>query len=267
MGPFLMDWARLAEWVPTFAVAAMSAIACAGAFFLPERARRRRYGFLLVMLCGGLAIAATVWQQQRAAAVLAAQRVAAEAQDASLAGILQKLHGAWQRFDAVGQRLPAVPGSAPAKSFDTVDAGFAALAAEADDLDKRAEMLREVAHGRSIDDTVAAAMIEYLRPRGGHRVVVSCVPDDSESYLYGNRIATILRQAGWDAVGPETTTIFGAAPAMGISLYARAGQSPEAALVLIEAFTRFNIPYQSRIAANDAIPDNQTVELFVGKKP
>jgi hypothetical protein len=263
----MMNGARLAVLVPTIAVAAMAAIACAGAFLLPERARRRRYGVLAAALCGGLALAATVWQQQREAAVLAAQRAAVEAQDASLAGIVQKLRGAGQRFDAVGQLMPAVPGSAPAKLFDTVDAGFAALAAEADDLDKRVQALREVAHGRAIDDTIAAAMIEYLRPRGVHRVVVSCVTDDAEAYLYANRVATILRQAGWDAVGPEITAIFGDAPAMGISLYARAGQSPEAALLLVDAFTRFNIPYQSRIAANDAIPDNETVELFVGKKP
>ncbi len=56
-------------------------------------------------------------------------------------------------------------------------------------------------------------------------------------------------------------------PSPAISLYVRGGEPPEAAHVLIEAFTRFNIPYQGRVAASDAIPDNETVELFVAKKP
>ena len=56
-------------------------------------------------------------------------------------------------------------------------------------------------------------------------------------------------------VGPEPTSIFGGASAMAIGLYVRAGEPPDAARMLIEAFTRFNIPYQSRIASNDMIPD------------
>ena len=42
---------------------------------------------------------------------------------------------------------------------------------------------------------------------------------------------------------------------------------PEASKLLIDAFTRFNIPYQSGITPSDAIPDPATVELFVGPKP
>jgi hypothetical protein len=54
---------------------------------------------------------------------------------------------------------------------------------------------------------------------------------------------------------------------MGISLYVRNPAAPDAAKILIDAFSRFNIPYQSAIAENDAIPDAATVELFVAKKP
>jgi hypothetical protein len=41
---------------------------------------------------------------------------------------------------------------------------------------------------------------------------------------------------------------------------------PEAARVLIDAFSRYNIPYQSGITPSDAIPDPATVELFVSRK-
>jgi len=43
--------------------------------------------------------------------------------------------------------------------------------------------------------------------------------------------------------------------------------APDTARLLLDAFTRFNLPYQSGIASNDAIPDPATVELFVGHKP
>ena len=54
----------------------------------------------------------------------------------------------------------------------------------------------------------------------------------------------------------------------GCTLFVRGGVAPpDAARLLIEAFTRFNIPYHSGIAPSDAIPDPATVELFVGHKP
>jgi hypothetical protein len=36
---------------------------------------------------------------------------------------------------------------------------------------------------------------------------------------------------------------------------------------LADAFTKFNVPYQSGITPGDSIPDLETVELFVGPKP
>jgi hypothetical protein len=115
-------------------------------------------------------------------------------------------------------------------------------------------------------------MAEYLRqsgsPLGNRRVVVSCLPDDVEAYGYANQIANVLRAAGWEAPGVETTTIFGQAAAMDILVYVRAGaQPPEAARILLDAFARFNIPFQSGITPSEAIPDPATVELFVGHKP
>ena len=36
---------------------------------------------------------------------------------------------------------------------------------------------------------------------------------------------------------------------------------------VLDAFSRFDIPYRSGVTSNDMIPDNTTVELFVSHKP
>ena len=117
--------------------------------------------------------------------------------------------------------------------------------------------------------TTAAKMAEYLRQAGSYRVVMSCVPDDVEAFSYANQIANVLRAAGWDALGPETTTIFGETPRWVVrALRARRRVTPpDAVRVLFDAFGRFNIPYQSGITPSNAIPDPATVEVFVGHKP
>jgi hypothetical protein len=263
-----MDWVRLIVWIPTAAVAATAAAACLLAMFLPERPSRRRYGFLLAALCGGAAIAATVWQEQHGAAEVAAQQGDADASAAQLAKYAVRLKEVWQKLDAAAKPLPpAADAAKQAVSFDTVDAGLAALAAKTDELGKRIAAFKAGAQARAIDDATADQMVAYLAQQAHGRVVVSCLPQDDEAYLYANRLATILRQAGWDATGPEFTAIFGTTPSLAVSLYAHEGEPPDAAHVLIDAFTRFNIPYQSGIAASDAIPDNETVELFVARKP
>jgi hypothetical protein len=33
---------------------------------------------------------------------------------------------------------------------------------------------------------------------------------------------------------------------------------------LLDGFAKFNIPYQSRVTPSQAIPDAETVELFIG---
>jgi hypothetical protein len=260
-----VNWAALAIWVPTIAVVLMVVLACAGAVLLPERATVRRDALLLAALVGAAAIAATVWTERRGTREAADRGTATQPEDS--ARMTRRLHATWEAFDAASKTLPPGPGPEPAISFDTPDAGFAALSAEADALAVRIKAFRAGMEPRRIGDQAAAEMVAYLQPLAHGRVVVSCVPDDDEAYLYANRIATILRQAGWDASGPEFTAIFGTAPALGISLYVRGGEPPDTAKVLTDAFTKFNIPYQGRIASNDAIPDTDTVELFVGKRP
>jgi hypothetical protein len=34
--------------------------------------------------------------------------------------------------------------------------------------------------------------------------------------------------------------------------------------MLLDGFAKFNIPYQSRVKPSGAIPDSETVELFIG---
>jgi hypothetical protein len=260
-----VDWTALVLWVPTAAVVLLALLACVGAVFLPERATVRREALLIAALFGCIAIAATVWTERRGTQEVADRGAATQQED--LVRMTRRLHATWEAFDAASKTLPPGPGSEPTISFDTPDAAFAALSAQADSLAARINAFRAGMQPRRIDAQTASAMIDYLKPLAHGRVVVSCIPEDDEAYLYANRVATILRQAGWDASGPEFTAIFGTAPAIGISLYARGGEPSDTARVLTGAFTKFSIPYQSRIAASDAIPDSDTVELFVGKKP
>jgi len=196
---------------------------------------------------------------------------------------IAKLNTLWTQLDDVAQGLPPA-GEAPAPAFDSVDhaltslsakitsneAQVAALKAQIATLNAQIAALKvqqpEPAHGRSIDADTAAKLTEYLRPYGGNRVVVSCVPNDLEAYIYANQLVTILTMAGGEARGPELT-VAADATAMGISLYVRDPRTVDPAKILIDAFNRFNIPYQPGLAGSDAIPDTATVELFVAKKP
>jgi len=240
-------------WLPTAAVAAMAVLGIIAAAAGPRRPARK-YWIGLVLVGGALAIGASAWQQAKSRAALDTE-----------AARLRELAG---RLDEVGRLLPAAPGGAADTTFGTVTSGIVSLQAKIKDLEDQVRVLQAKSRSRTIDADTATKLAEYLRPLGAHRVVVSCVPDDVEAYGYANQLANVLRTAGWDALGPQNTTIFGEAPGMGIRLYVRgAGSPPEAGKMLIDAFTRFNIPFQSGITPSDAIPDPATVELFIGKKP
>jgi hypothetical protein len=254
-----MGWlASALTWLP---LAALIAIAVVASVRPSPRAMPRLLSGVAILVCGALAIGGMVLQRHVGSAVAAARNDEATA-------LAEGLHDVWQHFDAVAQLLPAAGTAAPAPSFATVSSGTAALGAKADELEARVKAFREEARYRTIDDETANKMAAFLRPLGRHRVVVSCAPDDVEAYFYANRIATVLHAAGWEALGPETTTMIAAEPSMRVSLFVRGGgTSPEAAAMLLDAFGRFNIPYQSKLAASEAIPDPQTVELFVASKP
>ncbi|MGC2415040.1 MAG: hypothetical protein WA459_20365 [Stellaceae bacterium] len=249
-----MIWGEAARWwLPSAATAALAALAVVA---MAHQAWRpsKKYWIASLILAGVVAIGATAWQQK-------ASRAALDQETGRLRGVAGHL-------DELGRLLGTGPGATPDQAFDTVAAAIVALNGKIKALEGQIRALAEKSRTRTIDPDSAAKMGEYLRQFGSHRVVLSCVPDDVEAYTYANQIANVLRASGWEALGPETTTIFGEAPAMGITLYVRDGAAaPDAARLLLDAFTRFNLPYQSGIAPSDAIPDPETVELFVGRKP
>jgi hypothetical protein len=242
-----------APWLPLVPVVVMTALAVIEAMLLPLDGRARRRWVGGVVVAGSLAVASAFWLQQASESTLAREG----AQLQSFFARLEKMNG------LLSQKEQASP-----------DGIFDAVVATIDDLHKKVAELRaritelgKAYKDRTIDAAVASEMIGFLRQSGSHHVVISCAPDDVEAYDYGNQIANILKAAQWDASGPEATAIFGTAPAMGVSLFTRGPTVPAGATILLQAFAKFNIPYQARIGPDDALPDADTVELYIPRKP
>ena len=238
-------------WVPTAAVVVVAAVGLAAAIVLPWGPLQRRRWIIGVAIVGTLAIAGSAVQQARSRVELKRER--------------SQLNEFAARLDAIARLLPGGP--EPQATAGTVGAAIRALDERIRELERQIAELRSKFQRREIEPETAAKLAEHLRPFGRRRVVVSCAPDEVEAYGYANQFANLLRQAGWDAHGPEPTKIYGNAPGMGVELYVGAGQGPDTAQILIDALARFNIPYRSKIAPSSAIPDADTVELFVPKKP
>ncbi|HXC91930.1 MAG TPA: hypothetical protein VNV18_17345 [Stellaceae bacterium] len=141
------------------------------------------------------------------------------------------------------------------------------LAAEVASLQQQVARLQQSTRVRSLSADTAAKLADYLRPFGPRKIVVSCAPNDIEAYRYATDIANVLKAANWDARGPETTMIFGDIRAMGINVYDNGGSGSNTAKILIDGLAKFAIPYQSRVPPNEAMPEGDAVELFIGKKP
>jgi hypothetical protein len=248
---------EVARWGPALPLAGLFVLALFQAVILPRRLWAKGSWVLTVALCGIGAAALLRWQEQANNTVAADRRAEETA----------ALQGLWSQWDALSRSLPAPTSEAPTATFGTVDDALASLNAKVADIKGQIAALKTGAKDRSVDSETAMKLADYLRQYGSYRAVVSCPPSDLEAYTYANQLANILRAAGWDANGPEATSYPADATAMGISLFVRNPAAPDAAKILIDAFSRFNIPYQSAIAENDAIPDAATVELFVAKKP
>ena len=249
--------AQATQWGPAVPTAIIFAVALVEAVLLPWRYWAKGAWVFVVLLCGVGAVALLRWEQQ-AGHDAAADRVASET---------AALHGLWSQWDTLSKSLPPASGDSPAASFDTLDDALASLSAKVAGINDQIAALKTGATGRAIDAATAVKLADYLRQSGSYRVVVSCPPSDVEAYTYANQLVDILKAAGWDANGPETTVNVLDQPAMGVTVLVRDPTAPDAAKILLDAFTQFDIAHQPGISASYAIPDTATVELFVAKKP
>ena len=243
-------------WVPVVAVLAMTALGLVAATGRPPGSARR-FWVLGVAVAGIAAAALAAWQATAARAALGREAA--------------RLAETAARLDQLGKLLPEAPGGAiggnPTATFDTVSDAIRSLNARIEDLQEQIRVARETYRNRRIDPETASQLVASLRGVGPYRAVVSTVPGDAEAFTYANQLVNLLREAGWDALGPETTTMFGTPSYPGITLFAPSGGGAARAVpALIEAFTRFNIPYRSGIPPREAIPDPGTVSLFVSGK-
>jgi hypothetical protein len=221
-------------WLPTLLVIVVTALALTAAGSPPTAPSRGRLWMSSILVFGCLAIAATVWLGRREAE-----------ETAALAGT-----------------SAAPSGSPPAFSGPSVS-----------DLNRRIKALedhvKELEAGRqarSIAQNSADELASYLSQFPSRRVIVSCIPDDLEAFGYANQLVNVLKTAHWDAQGPQVTKIFGDVRSPGINVYVNGDDRSDTAKILLDGFAKFNIPYQSRVTPSGAIPDTETVELFVGTK-
>jgi hypothetical protein len=187
-----------------------------------------------IILIGSLAIAGAVWQGQRTVA-----------DSAALAG------------------MTASPAASNRERYEPT----------VSDLTKQVKVLedhiRELEAGsqlRTITPDNADKLVVYLRQFGNRRVIVSCIPEDIEAYQYANQLVNILKAGNWNAQGPQVTKIFGDVRAPGINVYVNGEDHSDTVKILLDGFAKFNIPYQSRVTPSQAIPDTETVELFIGTR-
>lgn len=251
---------EIVRWGPAAPLALIFAVALFEAMVLPGRYWARAAWGLIVVLCGAGAVGLLGYEQRAEHSALAEQAADRLAET-------EALHGLWAQWDALSKTLPPPSGEPPAVAFDTPDDALASLSVKVASITDQVAVLKAGAVARTIDAATAVKLVDYLRQFGSYRVVVSCVPGDLESYTYANQLVDILKAAGWDANGPEATANVLDEPAMGISIFVRDPTAPDAAKILLDAFSRFDIPHRSGVAANNAIPDTATVELFVARKP
>lgn len=236
-------------------------LALVEAVVLPFRYWAKGAWALAVVLVGVGAAGLLHWEQT------ARGDAAADQANTRLAAETSALHGLWSQWDSLSKTLPAPSGENPPGSFDNVDDALASLSAKSEVVKQQIAALKSGETARAVDPATAVKLADYLRQYGSYRVVVSCAPSDVEAYTYANQLVDILKSAGWDANGPEQTANVVEGTAMGVTVYDRDPSAPDAAKILIDGFTQFDIPHQVGITAEYAAPDTATAELFVPKKP
>jgi uncharacterized small protein (DUF1192 family) len=218
-------------WLPPLLVIVVTALALTAAGSPPATPSGRRLWMASILVFGCLAIAATVWLWRGAQ------------ETSALAG------------------TSAVPRVSPA-TFNVPS--ISDLTNRIRALQDRVKELEAGRRARSITQTAADDLASYLRQFGSRKVIVSSIPDDLEAYKYANQLVNILKSASWEAQGPQVTKIFGDVRSPGINIYINGDSRSDTVKILLDGFAKFNIPYQSRVTPSDAIPDTDTVELFIG---
>ena len=221
-------------WLAPLSVIVVTALALTVAEMPSATPSGRRLWMASVLAFGVLAIAATVWLGRR------------EGEEAlALAGT-----------SAAPQGSPAAPNGP----------SVASLTFQIRVLKDRVKELEADRPVRSIAQKSADDLASYLKQFGSRRLIVSCIPEDIEAYQYANQLVNLLRAANWDVQGPQVTKIFGDVRAPGVNLYVNGDNSSDTTKILLDGFAKFNIPYQSRVTPSGAIPDIETVELFIGSQ-
>jgi hypothetical protein len=220
-------------WLPTLLLIILTALALTAVSTSRATQAARRIWFASIMLFGVLALAGSVWQGMKAG-------------------------------DATAHLTRTM---ASVEKLGDTNTSRTQLAERVETLEQRIKELEAGGRGRMVGADTATKFADYLRGFGSHRVIVSCAPNDLEAYDYANQLVNILKAANWDAEGPEVTDIFGDVRAVGVNLYVNGDNNADTVKILLDAFAKFNIPYQSKVTPSQAIPDTETVELYVGSIP
>jgi hypothetical protein len=214
-------------WLPTLSVIFLASVGLTWASSPPVTVIGRRLCMACLLVGGLLAIVGSVWQER-----------------------------------SVADDTLAVTGTTTSPASQTVSE----LTNQVEALEDRVRLLEKHKQVRIITHEAAENFTAYLKQFGGRRVLVSCIPDDIEAYQYANQLVNVLRAGDWDAHGPEVTKIFGDVRAPGINVYVSPDDHSDTAKILFDGFAKFNIPYQARVTPVQAIPDIETVELFIGQQ-
>jgi hypothetical protein len=218
----------LSAWLPALLVIVTAAAALTEAGCPPATLRAKRIWLAGIVVFGSLAIIATVWQ-------------------------------GWRLSDQIAALSGSTVSPEIANRLTVSD-----LTRQVKALEGRVKELEIRRQARTIAPDTAEKLASYLQKFGNHRVVVSCIPNDFEAYQYANQIVNVLKAANWDAQGPQLTKIFGDVRAPGINMYVAGDGGSSTLKILMDGFTKFNIPYQNRVPPRQAVPDSELVELFIG---